>query len=464
MSILADSAPVEKEKLSKADELSIAGSWHHREGRIDAARLHYIAALMHNPVHDEALQNLSAALIHMEKYAAAQSVARRAFAANPKNFYAKSNIAAATIGLQQFRDAEQICADLVREMPNATTWSNYGLSLYMVGKLSQALGAFDISLSLKSDVPEVEHDRALTLLGLGNLTEGLPAYDATRWARLGKPQVASILPEWQGEPIKGKRLLVHHEQGFGDSLMNCRWISDLVDEGAIITFVVPRPLVRLFRISLGKLATIESIEDDRFNKENFDYYSPLGSVWRWLGVTDIAECFHAPYLRAPRYNGPKLPKGIKVGLCWASGVWGPRMRLRRRVIPLQMFLPMTEIPHVKVISLQKGQHEAELAEVGTEGIVFDIMAGVEDFADTAAAINELDLVVSVDSAVAHLAGALGKPVVMLGPYTRCWRWWKDTSGWPWYNDMTIVKQDEDGTWDRAVKFATDYVETLSRGT
>jgi hypothetical protein len=194
-----------------------------------------------------------------------------------------------------------------------------------------------------------------------------------------------------------------------------------------------------------------SLEDPEIVEKTrgIDYHSPMLSVMRWLGYEKPEQISAKPYLTAKAEAPITLPNTkIKIGICWASGDHTPALRDRRRLVPLPLFLPLLDDPNISLIALQKGGDEKDIIAYGLESIVFDFHHKLEDWQDTANTIMCLDLVISVDSAVAHLACALGKPCVMLSPHTRCWRWWGIKSGWPWYERMVIYPQERDGTWDR----------------
>ena len=219
------------------------------------------------------------------------------------------------------------------------------------------------------------------------------------------------------------------------------------------------PLKTLFKRSFSYVHVVDMEDSVLEDPTEFDYHTPLLSTMRWLGIKTQSEINAEPYLTGDPMNCPvTLPETrFKIGVCWASGNHGPALMERRRVVPLTQFLPMSEIPEVSLISLQVGQESKEIVARGMEGIVFDFAHRLEDFSITADVISRLDLVISVDSAVAHLAGALGKPCMMLSPYTRCWRWWNLTSGWPWYERMGVFRQSENGTWTEAMKHVTKRV-------
>jgi hypothetical protein len=127
-------------------------------------------------------------------------------------------------------------------------------------------------------------------------------------------------------------------------------------------------------------------------------------------------------------------------------------------VPLQLLFPLSELPGVRLVSLQKDSPAKDILNLGAEGFIHDAMAKCGDFADTAKVISGLDLVIGVDSAVVHLSGALGIPTIMLGPHVRCWRWWGGDTGWPWYKDFKIFRQIEWGSWDKTIEPMIDYVE------
>jgi hypothetical protein len=452
---------------SRSDELNAIGAKLFGQGEIEPARLHFLAALSLEPNHAMALQNLGAALRSLGHYEASESVARRSVTASNGSAFCKSNLGVAQLGLKRYPEALITLRQVAETMPDSgPSWHNLGLVQYMVGRLKEALSSFDKSLKLIPSQKGVESDRALTLLALGRIQEGLRAYEV-RWEILGKTRIWDLgLVEWKGEDLEGKSILVHHEQGMGDSLMLSRFLVPLATKGCDITLAVPLELLRLFKYSFGGVMRVVDLEDESLVTDfRFDYHVPMLSLMRHLGVAKPGDCIYPPYLAVPPVEDlPRLPqRRARVGICWASGNHGPALMERRRLVPLPLFLPLTELPDVSVVSLQKGEGEGDVARYGMEGLVFDLTHRLDDFATTAAVISQLDVVISVDSAVAHLAGALGKPCIMLSPYTRCWRWWglKDQgTGEPWYAHMPIFVQSPNGTWNAAVHTATREVKKM----
>jgi len=440
----------------RANELYITGTQHHHSGNVEAARLHYLAALHIEPKHPYVLQNLSAALTFMDKYEMAYSIARRAIKVQPDNWFSLSNYGIAACHLGNYDEAREVMEKVLSHIgDNASLWHNYGLVHYMDGNTAESLKAFTKSLDLDPNNNVVKFDHALSLLGLQKIDEGLKCFES-RWHKIYQSPISEMgIAEWQGEDLNGKNIIVHHEQGFGDSLMFCRYLKALYSQGATVTVTVPPELIELFSHNFPHVHVIDW-KDEKIRPEDYDFHSPLMSVWRWLRYQGNKGFGPHKYLTADKTD-VKLPIENKIGICWASGDHGPALRRRRRHVPLELFIPMTEIDGIRLISLQKGGAEKRIVDLGLESIIFDPMAMIEDFYGTAKLINELDAVVSVDSAVAHLAAAMGKPVIMLGPYTRCWRWWGENNGTPWYDNFLIEKQSRDGTWKDAMFNVTQLI-------
>jgi tetratricopeptide (TPR) repeat protein len=446
--------------VSRAGELVAYGARLFGQGHVEPARLHFLAAISLDPTNAMALQNLGACLRNLNHYAAAESVARRSVVLSNNNPFCRSNLGVSQIGLRKFADALITLKSVVDDLPTSgTSWHNYGLVLYMTGRLSEALEAFDKSLSFDPLNIQVKSDRSLALLSMGRIQEGLESYEV-RWDLLYRNRVWKLpIPEWQGESLVGKRILVHHEQGFGDSIMLVRFLRPLARLGCSITLAVPEELIRLFARSF-RFVRVIGMEDPLVDAEGaFDYHSPLLSVMRWIGVKKPIDIDSSPYLHVKPLEKLHLPKGLfNIGICWASGNHSPALMERRRVVPIVAFLPLSELRGVSLVSLQKGKEANDIVANGLEGIVYDLSVRLDDFAGTADVMSHLNMVISVDSAVAHLAGAIGKPCLMLSPYTRCWRWWGRDSGWPWYERMGLYEQSRDGSWDVAMRQVLDRVK------
>lgn len=434
---------------SRADMLNATGAQMFGKNEIEAARLHFLAALYLEPCHGQALQNLGACLRTMRHYEAAASVARRSVALSGDNPFCRSNLAVSYFGLHRYIESRDILKGVCDDLPKAPlSWHNYGLVQYMLGDYNDALASFSKALELAPGNVQLQSDRSLALLSLGRIAEGLASYES-RWGLLHKNKIWNkSVPEWRGEDLNGRNLLLHHEQGFGDTIMLVRYVDDLLGRGCSITLAVPQELVRLCAHNYPTVRVV-ALSDLMFDGEiNFDYHSPLLSAMRHLGMEKVEDIGSWTYMRSTGKILPVdlLPGSLRIAVCWASGNHGPAMNERRRQVPLTMFLPLTELPGVTLVSVQKGDASKDISNNGMEGLIFDMSNYLEDFQDTADFLAMCDVVISVDSAVAHLAGAMGKRCLMLSPYSRCWRWWDHVTGKPWYDEMTQHHQSQDGTW------------------
>jgi tetratricopeptide (TPR) repeat protein len=449
----------EKTEITRAMELNAMGAKFFGEGLMDPAKLHFLSALYCDPNEAQAWQNLAATLRNMHHYPAAEVAAHRAVQLTEgRNPYCRANLGVTQFANRKFADSLKTLEGVTKDLPEVMpSWHNYGLVLYMMGNYPEALRAFETALKFGySD--NLASDRALTLLSLGKIGEGLASYEV-RWKLLAKhPIWSTVVPEWQGESLEGKHILCHHEQGFGDSLMLVRFVEPMLKKAQRVSLAVPAPLMRLFRDNLPFSIQILDVEDESLkDPQGFDCHSPLLSLMRWSNISRPDQISSKPYFRQIPESPIIFPRAkVNIGICWASGNHSRELVDRRRLAPLAAFLPLLHNPDVSLVSLQKGEDERDIALNGLEGIVFDPAHKLGDFFDTAKLISCLDLVISVDSAVAHLAGAMGKPTIMLSPYTRCWRWWGKESGWPWYPRMKIFHQKGNGSWHSAIKDAIDY--------
>lgn len=448
-----------------AMELNLKGFQFHRSGNIEAARFHYDAALMIDPNHYHAMGNLAGVLMSGRLNLAALSLAKKAMAlGNGIDHAAHVNYAAVLYELGRYEEAYVKIREVVERMPeSAGCWHNLGLISAHLGRHIEAEKAYDRSLALIPTNTNVMSDRALGIMaqGEGQFSRGIKEYEI-RWNPGEKYQMPLFKPpiwntkvkQWKGEDIKGKKLLLMHEQGFGDSLMLIRFIKEVEALGADVAIACPAVLVKLFD---QFHVPVFDWMDESLDENSCDYFVPLLSL---CGVLDIepSKIKSDPYLDVPATDDKLGHDGYKVGICWSSGDHGFALLHRRRYIPLPLFFPLFELPDVRLISLQKDQPEKDIMNQGAESFIYNPMPACEDFYDTARVIKKLDLVVAVDSAVAHLASAMGKPVIMLGPYVRCWRWWSRGNGLPWYKNFKIITQRKVGDWSEAMAEAADVVK------
>lgn len=456
---MQDEMKPSEEALARAAQLNQKGCELFAQNQLEPARLHFLAALSIQPDNYHIMQNIGAVLRNMHHYEAAAVMAKRSVAASGSNPFCLSNLGVSQLSLKRFGQALETLRKVTELLPDSgPSHHNYGLALYMVGNFAEALIEFDLALARGEYNPHLASDRALCLLALGKIKEGLKAYEV-RWEVLAKSHIWNLaMPEWFGNGlVPGDSILVHHEQGFGDSIMLSRFLHRLCNLNVKVFLAVPAELIRLFTVSFPRVIVLD-MNDPRLGEELvFDYHTPMLSMARHVGFATQEDAEYDPYLLAPD-DGDEvlshLPKRLaRVGIVWASGHHGSASVDRRRLAPLTDFLPLLEIPDLAVISLQKGEEAKDIERNGLGGLIFDASHWLSDFGVTASIISDLDVVISVDSAVAHLAGALGIPCIMLSPFSRCWRWWNANaeSAHPWYQDMTVFAQHSDGSW----KFAVD---------
>ena len=368
----------------------------------------------------------------------------------------------------RFKDAARCFDSAARLDPSvAGSWANLGMMFKIEGRFDDALAAYDRAIARANGDPTIKMNRAIALLHAGRWEEAWADYD-WRLNRPGLPPVsiAPLPPPLpSGARRDGQRIVVWHEEGFGDSLQFARFLPMLVALGAEVTVSVPAPLVRLFRGMPG-IAVVQSGEGPL---PSHDYQCPFFCLLRAFGTT-VRTVPGAPYLRADpalsRVWAGRLPRdGLRAGLVWAGGArpWlqGFTSFDRCRSVSLAAFAPLAAVRGVRFVSLQAGTSAAQGQEPPAGMELLDPMESVHDFADTAAIVDNLDVVISVDTSVAHLAGAMGKPVFLLDRYDNCWRWLHGRSDTPWYPSMTIFRQPRPGDWASAMQRAAAALGSLA---
>jgi hypothetical protein len=342
----------------------------------------------------------------------------------------------------------------------ADFYSNFGNGLNQGGWLDEAEAVYRRALLIAPDLNDARFNLSLLLLLTGRLREGWPGYEA-RWntPQLVKERRSFSAPQWRGEAAPGKTLLLHGEQGFGDSIQFCRYAALAQARGLRVVLEIQQPLHRLSK----SLAGCDLVLARGDPLPEFDFHCPLLSLPLAMGTDSLADIpAPIPYLRpdpdAVALWAGRISDGFNVGLAWAGA---PRAESpaqaafdRRRSLPHETLAPILAISGIKFFSLQKGY----LAGSG----MMDFMAEMADFADTAALIANLDLVISVDTAIAHLAGAMGKPVWLLNRLDTDWRWLTERSDTPWYPTMRIFRQRSGGDWDGVVAEVADALVGVSR--
>ncbi len=438
-----------------------------RLGRVEEAEHSFREAIRLRPDFVDAYLNLGHSFIESGRMAEAEACFRSALQLQPDNPAAHNNLGMICHVLGRFGEAEACFRESLRLRPDhPAALCNLGTQLQLTGELATAEACFRRALELEPASAQAHYNLALLCLLTGRLDEGWAEYE-WRWEIRGQGLSARRnfqQPLWNGESVGERVVLLHAEQGFGDTLQFCRYVP-LAAERVRVILEVPRPLVKL----LSGMPGIEQIIALGDPLPNFDYHCPLLSLPRAFRTTLDTIPAATPYLAADpareAYWRSRLSnlEGLRVGLVWAGN---PRrhsvalaMADRRRSISLRHLEPLGTIPGVSFVSLQKGDASAEVEPLRASMIVHDWTDELDDFAETAALISGLDLVISVDTAVLHLAAALGKPVWLLNRFDTCWRWLLGRDDSPWYPSLRQFRQTEMGDWGTIIG---DVKEALHR--
>jgi hypothetical protein len=338
------------------------------------------------------------------------------------------------------------------------THSNLSVLLRELRRVPEAEKHARAALAFDPDFPAARLNLALALLLAGQWTEAWPAFEA-RWLTddLADQRQDFAQKLWTGEPIAGHVILLHAEQGLGDTLQFCRYAPLAAALGARVVLEVQPSLLRL----LQRLEGVEQVVAQGDPLPDFDWHCPLMSLPLAFGTTPETVPAPLPYLAADpalaaawRERIAPLP-GVRVGLVWAgsSRAWMPHAVGvdRRRSMRLADMAPLGDVEGCSFVSLQLGPPAAQLRTPPEGLVVHDVADGLADFAETAALVDNLDLVITVDTAVAHLAGALGRPVWLLNRFDTCWRWLLDRDDSPWYRSLRQFRQPAACDWASPMK-------------
>jgi tetratricopeptide (TPR) repeat protein len=395
-----------------------------------------------------ALSNLGVALYELKDYEEAARAQRQAIAAAPTFAEAHSNLGNALHALRRFEDAIAAYQRAIEIKPDyADAWANLGTTLHHGGDYDEGIAALRRAIALAPHHANARSGLGILLLMRGDLAEGWEEYE---WRLRSSERKGPRFPErpWAGESLAGKHIYVQAEQGFGDSLQFARYLPLLVARADAVTVRVHQQLVRLLRESLPGITVL----GDRGDPAPYHCDAVLLSLPRLFKTRLETIPAEVPYLRAPAPAARRWAErvaaleGLKVGLVWAGNP--EHVNDHRRSIALDQLAPLFAVAGVSFASLQYGARAGDLKKrKGGSARIADLASEFEDFVDTAAAIGALDLIVTVDTSVAHLAGALGKPVWVLLPWVTDWRWILRREDNPWYPTMRLFRQQhgEDST-------------------
>jgi tetratricopeptide (TPR) repeat protein len=382
-----------------------------RQGKIDEAAALYEKAISLAPEHAGPWNNLGYARVRQGKIEEGISAYQKALAIRP-----------------DYADA----------------YNNLGNGYLEKLDLEKSLQSYEAALFIEPDHADAHWNRALLHLLKGDFARGWLEYE-WRWLKFPQFRRHFRQPKWDGFDISGKTILVHAEQGFGDTIQFARLMPLVAQRGATVNLECPRELSGLMQHLPGVARTITRGDPI----PPFDVHCPLMSLPRALAFSNDSIVSQAPYLQVDENLCQRWAKRLEVyrdsfnvGVVWAGSRIHPRDA--HRSMNFNLFAPLSELNGVKLFSLQKSDHSA--SGVSNSNSLVDFTEELHDFSDTAALLLNLDLVIGVDTAVVHLAGALGRPVWTLLPYSPDWRWQLARTDSPWYPTMRLFRQSSPGDW------------------
>lgn len=440
--------PAGRRELSLADALRLAKGFE-RDGKLDQAEHAYRRILAAAPDHGESMRALGLLLHRRERAQEAIPLLKRCVVIQPRRPLSHFTLAYVLQENDRLDEAEAVYRRTIELQPdNAEAHNNRGNALRDLGRFDEAEPAYRRALALKPDYANAHQNLGMLLLLRGRFEEGWPEYE-WRWESPGYAFAKRTLPRplWDGADLRGKRILLHCEQGYGDAIQFARYAPLVAARGASVILECPRPLARLF----GSIQPLERLVARGDPLPAFDCHGPLLNLPRLLGTTLDSIPAGAPYLNAPAAllatwrERIAAEDRLRVGLVWAGN---PKHRNdRHRSIGTAALAPLFSLTGVSFFGLQL---DAKATAPGTAAFV-DLAEHLTDFADTAAALSQLDLLISVDTSVAHLAGALGRPSWVLLPFVPDWRWLIEREDSPWYPTMRLFRQHRAGDWASVIE-------------
>lgn len=439
-------APMTDDKIAPDEPVSpiqaayAAGVAAYNQGQFEAAAAHLSRAALLAPAAARVQSHLGVALRRLRKPEAAIACYRRALTVRPQDASLWSNLGNAFRDIDRLGDAEHALRRAIALDPAGDTFAfNLALVLRDRRQLEEAQALFEGLVDRNPARADYLWDLALTRLQRGDYSSGFAGYEA-RWGLQRSPPRNLPGQKWSGEELAGKTLFLHAEQGFGDALQFIRFVP-LVKrpDNHIVVECMPE-----LRALFAAIPGIDAVVEKGAALPAYEYWLPMLSLPHILGTTIETLPRQVPYLRPPAPAKPlPIPNGtrLKVGLCWAG-----KTTPRDRSWPLELLMALMGDPGIAFYSLQKGDRRADIATLGAAGLIVDLADELKDFAATAAIMAEMDLIITIDTAIAHLAGALGRPCWVLLRYVSDWRWFDEPSQSIWYPSMTLFRQANTEDW------------------
>lgn len=434
----------------------------------DKARAYVDRVVASNVLHYAPWLNLGAKLKEVYRYADSIDVYRSLARGYPDQGDVWFNLGLAELGARRPAAALGNLRRASRYQPtSAVVWCNLVLACLGLDRLPEALAASRRALAIEPASPVATFNMGAVLLAMGRLREGFAAYEH-RFALGGAGWLRHDVKAapWTGEDLAGRSVLVVGEQANGDQIMFSRYVPELARRGAKVTYMLPTRLHRLMS-SLGAEITLREAPDA---DAHYDFQVPLLSLPHQCGVDEEGAFPVTPHLAAEpaqveAWRTRIGDHGFRIGVAWQGHVYPDGNDLDRS-FPVDALWPIAQIPGVRLISLQLGNGVDQLSRLppgmAVEALGEDFDAGDHAFVDTAAVMANLDLVITLDSSIAHLAGALGRPVWLAATFAPEWRWQRGRTDSPWYPTMRLFRQRVTGDWDSVFHEMAEALVPLTR--
>jgi tetratricopeptide (TPR) repeat protein len=411
-----------------------------------------------------ALVYLSLGLTDRSKNQEAIDVLRRALAVQPNHPYVLSNLGVALARLGRPQEAVPYHEQALQVHPNFPAgMMNLGVALRSLGRFDEARSWFERALALEPNNPALHQNHAMELLIAGEWEQGFDEYER----RLEEKSIFVRTwpkPRWDGTDPAGRTILLAGEQGIGETIDLVRYAPLLAQRGARVVMEVQEPIVSL----IARVSGVSEVIAQGQNLPEHDFYSYLPSLPHLFHTTPQTVPAAVPYLSADparaeswRQKLAEYGNDLKVGLVW-GGSAHHRSDIHRSMLLVE-FAPLAEVKGVRFFSLQTGPQASQVLSAPREMQLVDLGKSLTSFEETAAALANLDLLITVDTAIAHLAGAMGRPVWNLLAVAPDWRWLLNRSDTPWYPTMRLFRQPSYGDWAGAMQQVKRELEGMARG-
>ncbi len=422
---------------------------------LDSAENSFRRALDLSPDFFEAWANLAFALDQKQELAQAEACYRRALSIASRSSHTHLNLGTLLAAQGRSGEAEDCYREAIACSPeSAAAWSNLGVLCIGLKRETEAEELLRKALALDPTFAKAQFNLAYLQLRQGRFEEGWQSLEARDWYRGLENHFEC--PRWRGESLSGKSLLIGYEAGHGDVIQFCRYATLLKDQGTARITLLCHPALKTLLATLAGVDQVLAFDQD-VPRSGWDYWTPLLSLPYHCQTRADSIPAAIPYLHASADRmakwGARLPLGKpRVGLVWKGN---PKFDndADRSIARLDLLAPLGAVPGLNFISLQKGAGEDEARQPPLGLALLHLGTDLEDFADAAAIVAQLDLLISVDTAMAHLAGALGTPCWLLLPdHMADWRWQSERNDSPWYpGRMRLFRQTRRGDWPGAIK-------------